>query len=325
MHTSAKVLYSYTFVKQIIKQKFNQNKNMKKTYVVTGASGNTGKVVATELLKAGQDVRVIGRDANKLKELEKQGATIFAGDVTDQDFLNRAFAGADGIYLMVSPTLNHEDIRKTYKEISEKYLQAVRENDIKNIVWLSSIGVHDKNTTSIIQGLADMETLWSNETGRNIRFLRPSYFMENLFWQIGTIKQMGIMGTAIKGDIEFPFTATKDIGARAAAHLLNLDFKGVDHEYILGARNYSYNEAAKLIGKAIGKEDLKYVAFPYADAENAMKGMGLSEDSAVRMVKLGQEMNEGATFTDYKRTAENSSPTTLEEFVETFAFVYNQQ
>jgi len=36
---------------------------MKRTYVVTGASGNTGKVVASELLKAGQHVKVIGREA----------------------------------------------------------------------------------------------------------------------------------------------------------------------------------------------------------------------------------------------------------------------
>ena len=43
-------------------------------YVVTGASGNTGKIIARTLLDAGKDVRVIGRDAENLKELTSQGA-----------------------------------------------------------------------------------------------------------------------------------------------------------------------------------------------------------------------------------------------------------
>jgi uncharacterized protein YbjT (DUF2867 family) len=296
---------------------------MKRTYVVTGGSGNTGKVVANELLKAGQHVKVIGREAAKLSELEKAGAELLIGDVNDETFLKKAFEGADGVYLMIAPPYQVDDIQAAYKAVSEKYLAAVKANDIKNIVWLSSIGVHDRGTKSIIQGLADMEVLWSKEEGRNIRFLRPTYFMENLLWQVGNIKQMGIMGTPIKGDLSYPFVATKDIGARAAKRLLNLDFNGVDYEYLLGPKNYSYNEATELIGKAIGKADLKYVEFPYSDAENAMQGMGMSKDAATRMVQLAKDMNEGSVLKEYKRTPENSTPTTLEEFANTFSYVYN--
>ncbi len=35
-------------------------------YVITGATGNTGKAIASALLAAGKKVRVISRDAKKL-------------------------------------------------------------------------------------------------------------------------------------------------------------------------------------------------------------------------------------------------------------------
>ena len=43
-------------------------------YVVLGATGNTGQVVAEEVLKDGQSVRVVGRSADKLAKLTELGA-----------------------------------------------------------------------------------------------------------------------------------------------------------------------------------------------------------------------------------------------------------
>jgi uncharacterized protein YbjT (DUF2867 family) len=52
-------------------------------YVVLGASGNTGHIVAKTLLARGQKVRVVGRNATHLQLLATQGAEIFVADVTD--------------------------------------------------------------------------------------------------------------------------------------------------------------------------------------------------------------------------------------------------
>ena len=43
-------------------------------YVIAGASGNTGKIVAQELLSHGKKVKVIGRNAGHLKPLVDKGA-----------------------------------------------------------------------------------------------------------------------------------------------------------------------------------------------------------------------------------------------------------
>lgn len=51
-------------------------------YVVLGASGNTGHVVANNLLASGQKVRVVGRNAAHLQALAAKGAETFIADVT---------------------------------------------------------------------------------------------------------------------------------------------------------------------------------------------------------------------------------------------------
>ena len=52
-------------------------------YVITGATGNTGSVVAERLLKAGQKVRVVGRDPKRLEKFTEKGAESFIADATD--------------------------------------------------------------------------------------------------------------------------------------------------------------------------------------------------------------------------------------------------
>jgi uncharacterized protein YbjT (DUF2867 family) len=52
-------------------------------YVILGASGNTGHVVAQKLLSSGKKVRVVGRNSDHLQFLAAEGAEKFVADVTD--------------------------------------------------------------------------------------------------------------------------------------------------------------------------------------------------------------------------------------------------
>src|SRR3989338_1807121 len=128
-----------------------------------------------------------------------------------------------------------------------------------------------------------MEQKFNRIAGLNVLHLRPTYFMENLFGQIETIKNMGIMGTPVKGNLRFPMVATRDIAEAAAKRLLALDFRGSSVQYVLGSRDVTYNEVAKVIGKP----DLHYVEFPYEDAKKAMmQGWGIGESAANALVEF---------------------------------------
>ena len=59
-------------------------------YVILGASGNTGQVVAENLLAREQKVRVVGRNAAHLQAFAAKGAEIFIGDITEVAALTKA-------------------------------------------------------------------------------------------------------------------------------------------------------------------------------------------------------------------------------------------
>lgn len=62
-------------------------------YVVTGATGNTGSIVADALLAAGNKVRVVGRDAGRLQRFVREGAEAFTANMSDAPQLTKAFSG----------------------------------------------------------------------------------------------------------------------------------------------------------------------------------------------------------------------------------------
>ena len=63
-------------------------------YVILGASGHTGSIIADFLLSKGEKVRVIGRDAGRLERFVRNGAEAFTANVSDAAALTKAFSGA---------------------------------------------------------------------------------------------------------------------------------------------------------------------------------------------------------------------------------------
>lgn len=293
-------------------------------YIITAATGNIGKALATALLAEGKKVRVIGRDAAKLKDLTEKGAEAMTGDVKDRNFVMQAFAGGTAAFCLIPPSYQATDFRSEQKLIAGNYAAAVKANGIKYALLLSSVGAHLRNGAGVVDGLGDMEEEFLKLNDVNVINLRPTYFMENLFGQIHTIKAMGIMGSPVQGDISLPMVATKDIAAKAFEFLKDLSFSGNTIHYVLGPRDVTYNEVATVIGNAIGKPDLKYVQFPYEDAKNAMVMSGfVSENVAELFNGLARAMNDGNARNAHTRTPENTTPTTLEEFAKGFAMAFN--
>ena len=137
------------------------------------------------------------------------------------------------------------------------------------------------------------------------------------------IKEAGMMGTPIKGDLSIPFIATKDIGDYAAKRLLALDFKRHNVQDLLGPRNMTYNEIAKAYGRAIGKDDLSYVEFSFEDFKKALLGQNMASESLVdNMNEFIQALNQGKINIG-ERNSESTTPTSIEDFAKTFNHVYN--
>jgi hypothetical protein len=146
--------------------------------------------------------------------------------------------------------------------------------------------------------------------------------MENLYWNIDLIKKMGIDGSALKADLPMPLIATQDIAAEAVRLLLDLKFTGKSVRELLGQRDVAMADVTRVLGQAIGKPDLKYVQFPYDEAEKAMLGMGLSPSVTLAYIEMTRGFNDGIVKPAKKRSAKNTTPTSIEQFAKVFAAVY---
>lgn len=292
--------------------------------IITGATGNIGSKTAAKLLAKGKHVKVIARNADKLKELEAQGAKIAIGDLHDANFLTNEFKGAEAVFLIVPPNLQAENIAKHQDAVGEAQVEAIKRSGVKNVVFISSQGAQDIENTGVVAGLGRQEMRLNKlPEDVNVLNIRASYFMENLFNQIGVIKGMGIMGSPVKGDLKMGMIATQDIAHFAAENLDALNFKGKNTVDLHGDRDYDHHEVASIVGEAIGKPGLPYVEFPFEDNKKALLEYGISESVADGFNDMYRGINSGL-FGISKRTEHSTTKTTLEDFTNS-VFKYAMQ
>lgn len=139
---------------------------------------------------------------------------------------------------------------------------------------------------------------------------------------IPLISRLGIIGSAVRGDLKFAMIATGDIAAKVAELLVARDFEGTSVRDLLGPRDVSLDEATVVIGREINRPGLKYVRFGYNEAASGMREMGIGADAARLFVEMSKALNDGLFCVGRPRTPQNTTPTTIEEFATTFAEVF---
>jgi uncharacterized protein YbjT (DUF2867 family) len=293
--------------------------------VVTGASGRTGHRATEVLLDKGEVVRVVGRDAGKLAAFVKRGAEAFVGNVADAEAMTRAFEGASAVYLVLPEDASQNDLRAHQERVSDSYVAAVAKARVPFVVNVSSVGAQHAEGTGPIVGLHNHEQKLNRIAGLNVLHLRAAYFMENLFQSMAPIRAMGMMPGGARGDWPMPWIATQDIGAYAAGRLAARDFSGSSTQELHGSRDLSMDEAATIVGRAIGKPDLKYAQMPSAAMEAAYLQAGIPKKTVSLLIEMWEGANAGRIAPEEKRSAKNTTPTTLEWFAENvFAPAYAQ-
>lgn len=295
-------------------------------YVVLGASGHTGHVIAKNLLTRGQKVRVVGRSAARLQPLAAQGAEVFIGDLENAASLTQAFNKADSAYVMIPPNPASTEFRAYEDRVSDAIATAARNADVKNIVALSSFGADKPSGTGPVVGLYHLEQKLNQIKDANVLNLRAGYFMENTLPQVGAIRQLGSMIGPVRPNLKLPLIATRDIGAVAADALLRRAFQGKQTQELHGQRDLDYIEIVAIIGKAIGKPDLKYIQAPDDQMKAALVQMGMSENFAGLMLEMVAALDAGHMKALEPRTATSTTPTEFETFVaDTFVPAYGQK
>jgi len=295
-------------------------------HVVLGATGHTGHIVAKNLLARGANVRVVGRNAERLQPFAAQGAEVFIGDVSDAPVLTKAFHQAESAYVMLPPNPTSSNFRAFQDRVSDAIATAVQNSGIKNVVSLSSIGADKASGTGPVVGLYNLEQRLNSIAGVNVLHLRAGYFMENTLPQVAVVRTLGSVVGPVRPDLKLPMIATRDIGDAAAEALLRLEFRGKQTRELLGQRDIDYLEVASIIGKAIGKPALGYQQAAEDQIRPAMMQMGMSANLVGLILEMAAALNSGYMTALEPRSAGNTTPTPFETFVEEeFAPAYREQ
>jgi uncharacterized protein YbjT (DUF2867 family) len=299
-----------------------QEKSEYMKYVITGGAGHTSKPIIQSLLEAGQEVKIIGRNAEHLKDLLALGAKTAIGSVEDVGFLKKSFQGADAVYTLVPPNFAVPDWRAYIGQIGNNYAEALRDSGVRHVVNLSSVGGHLSEGAGPVSGLHQVEESLNHLTEVHILHLRPGFFYENLLASVALVKKMNILGNNYGSGVKMVLVSPRDIAAVAVEELLHLNFKGHSIRYICSDERTT-QEIAHVLGKAIGKPDLTWMEFTDEQAINGLVQAGMPKPIAKDMTEMGIALRSGKMVEDYwKKHPDRLGQTKLEDFAKTFAAVY---
>jgi len=279
-------------------------------YVISGATGNTGKIAATKLLQAGKKVRALVRNVEKARDLAALGAEVVAVDLSDQAGLARALVGAEGLYLLSPPDMSSHSFLAERSKLLGAVAELVKAAAVPHVVFLSSVGAHHETGTGIIQTThAGEQALRS--AGVTSTSLRAAYFVENWAAVLPVAKQDGVLPSFIAGEQRVPMVSTADIGSLAAEALLDGP-RGARVLELSGPQDVTPKDVAAVVSKILGRT-IQLVEPPLDAVVPTFTSFGISADVAGLFHGMYEGIRNGRVSFEGGKAEARRGTTSLEE------------
>ena len=255
--------------------------------VITGASGQLGRLVIQSLLTKVPASRIVAavRNPQKASDLAALGVQVRRADYTDSASLDAAFQGAEKVLLISS------------SEVGQRLPQHRNAIDAAR-----SAGVSMLAYTSLLHadasplGLADEHVAteaYLNQAGVPFVLLRNGWYTENYLASIPPALQHGaFIGTAGEGRIA---SAARADYAEAAAVVLTTPGQSGKVYELAGDEAYTLAEFSAELSRQSGKA-IPYVDLPESDYKAALVGAGLPEPIAGLLADSDSGASKGGLF-----------------------------
>ncbi len=239
--------------------------------VVTGATGQLGKLVVEELLKTVPASEIVAavRDPQKAQDMVSRGVQVRQADYSKPESLAAAFAGADRVLLISSSEVGQRVAQH------QAVADAARAAGVKLLVYTSILNA---DSSALLLSKEHKATeAYLRSSGVPFTLLRNGWYTENHTAALAPAVEHGaVLGAAKDGRFA---TATRADYAAAAAAVLT----GKGHEnkvYELGGdKPYTLAELAAEVARQTGKP-VVYKDLPQAEYAKALTGFGLPDDLA---------------------------------------------
>ena len=229
--------------------------------VVTGASGQLGRLVIQDLSTRVPAGRIVGVTRNPAAAADL-GVEIRHGDFDRPDTLRTAFAGADRL-LLISTAAGTNEAR------AAQHIRAIEVAADAHVGHLAYTSITAADSNKIALANAHRSTEEAIEaTGIPYTFLRNNWYLENDLGTVHGALATGAIATSSRGG-RFAPAARADY-ARAAAAVLATDGHP-NTVYELGApRSYGYADWADAVSAVTGRD------ITYAEIDDDAAAAGLA-------------------------------------------------
>ncbi|TSJ37235.1 NAD-dependent dehydratase [Mucilaginibacter corticis] len=305
--------------------------------IVTGSLGNISKPLAETLVGRGHDVTVISSDPKKQAAIETIGAKPAIGSIADVDFLTDTFKGADAVYAMIPLSFTEPDLGDYLRRMAQNYAKALKAAKTKRTVVMSGWAADLIKSENVENEFDDLDA--------SITIMRPGSFYTNFYQSMDLIKGNGLIGKFLTlrysglwalltgktgllmgnygGEDRIVFVSPKDIADAVAEELL-LQPEKTTIRYV-GSEEMTCNEAARIIGTAVGKPWLKWILLSDKEMLQGLKMAKVPEKLAKTLVEMQAAMHGGKPLENFHRNNPKMGKVKLADFTKEFAVAYHQK
>lgn len=238
--------------------------------VVTGATGQLGRLVVAALLDRGvaaDQVVALGRDPERLAALADLGVTTRQVDYTDAAAVAQALDGADRVLL-----ISGSEVGQRLPQ-HQNVIDAARAAGVGLLAYTSIANADTSGLVLAAEHKATEEAITAS--GLPHTFLRNSWYVENYTAQLSTYTEHGtILGSAGQGRVS---AATRADFAEAAATVLRLD--DPKEVYELGGPAITLSDLAAAVTD-VTDTPVTYTDVPADELTKVLVGAGLPEQYA---------------------------------------------
>jgi len=288
-------------------------------YVVAGATGSTGSLVANALLERGQPVRVLVRNEAAGASWRERGAEVARVDFDEGSAaLTEALRGCEGAWLLVpTPPSESTGVLARCARWVDVMGEALTASRLPHAVVLSSMGAHQAEGTGIVQTLNVAERKLG-ALGTPVTFVRAAFFMENWFGYGRMAMEQGVVPSCLSpAERKLPMVAVRDVAA-ACARLLLEPTPGRRVLELSGPADYSLEDVAEAMGRAVQRQ-VRPLVSPLDTQVERLISFGSSREMAELFNDHTRAMNSGQALMEGGGVPRERGPTSLEEAFEPLA------
>ena len=258
-------------------------------YIILGATGHIGSVVAEKLLSDGHDVIAIARDDAKTESLKTAGAEIAVVDVADTERLRTTFQRGRRAFLLNPPAPITGDTDVEENRTAQSIAEALRGSGLEKVLVESTYGAQQG------EAIGDLSVLWNFERAVANAMIpmavnRGAYYFTNLDMVVDEAGD-GTISTMFPAHLTIPMVAPADLGEAAAKRLAS-PVEDIGLRHVEGPEHYSFDDVAAAFADALGHA-VTVKTIERADWEASFRQAEFSERAARAYTRMTEASLKG--------------------------------